>query len=112
MTTKIQAMPLHPPVDNTSHFPDVDRVLNSLDFEIESIRDDRKRPGWTMWALLGALGGLSWIALDLIGKGANNGSAIAIAAIGALISYDAIVWLNTLLSPDQDLSRKKGRFST
>lgn len=43
-------------------------VLNALDFEITQIQQEYNRPGWTLWALLGALATSIWLLLDVVEK--------------------------------------------
>jgi hypothetical protein len=41
-----------------------DNVLGVLDFEINRITADKRRPGWTIWALYGATATILWLLVD------------------------------------------------
>jgi hypothetical protein len=41
-------------------------LISLLEFEIKRITEARKRPGWTMWALLAALGAMFWAGFSVL----------------------------------------------
>jgi hypothetical protein len=57
---------LYPQISDESGLlaSETDRVLNILDFEINRITVDEKRPGWTIWALFGAMGTIAWLLIS------------------------------------------------
>ena len=51
-----------------------------LDSEIENLRSEIQRPGWTSWALSGALAALVWILISLVEEGGYS-----LEAVGSLL---------------------------
>ena len=45
---------------------DFERVLHVLDFEIDRIQTEQQRPGWSIWAIYGALGTSIWLLSEQI----------------------------------------------
>jgi len=48
--------------------PTVSNVLSALDFEIDRITSERRRPGWSLWAVYGGLASAVWLLFDQIEK--------------------------------------------
>jgi len=40
-----------------------ENFIDYIDHEIDYLQKDIQRPGWTQWALVGSLAGLSWLIL-------------------------------------------------
>lgn len=81
-------------------------LLNS---EIESLRNEIQRPGWTTWALSGALAALVWILFSLIEQG--NYSLRAIASLLLVISFliYAYAFIQSLIKPNLPSQQHRGR---
>ena len=60
--------------------PSTEMVLRALDTEIEHLERAATRPGWTLWALLGTLAGLTWLVLATV-----DGRGLQVAATGPFI---------------------------
>lgn len=46
--------------------PEIDRVIHFLEYEINSRRSEATRPGWTTWAILGAIASLLWLMFSVL----------------------------------------------
>jgi len=46
------------------HATEVDHVLRVLDFEIERVSSEQARPGWSLWALYGAMATVIWLLIE------------------------------------------------
>ena len=51
------------PVDEQAR---INQLVQLLEFEIDQIRADERQPGWTRWAIFGALTSLTWLAINQI----------------------------------------------
>ena len=47
----------------------IENLLHFLDSEIDYVRDERKQPGWTKWAISGSIATLLWLLLNELGGG-------------------------------------------
>lgn len=45
---------------------EIDRVIHFLEYEINSKRSEAMRPGWTTWAILGAMASLLWLMFSVL----------------------------------------------
>jgi hypothetical protein len=80
-----------------------------LDSEIENLRSEIQRPGWTSWALTAALAGLVWILISLVEQG--NYSLKAVASLLLVVSFLTYSYalVKDRVSPSLPSERPKGR---
>jgi len=76
---------------------DVGRVLALLDNEIQYVRSESERPGWTGWALLGAIGAIAWLLLDTIEQGAFHWANVGVLVLLGSFSVGAVSTLSIAL---------------
>jgi hypothetical protein len=69
---------------------EIDRVIRFLEYEINCRRAEAMRPGWTTWAILGAMASLLWLLFALLDT-------------NRLISWQNILYLTLSLSVSFDL---------
>ncbi len=80
-------------------------ILNALDFEITQIQHEYSRPGWTLWALLGALSTSIWLLLDEIEKTKINFHYGFFAFLTISIVLDGFSLLKFLTSSESRSSK-------
>ena len=80
-----------------------------LNSEIESLRSEIQRPGWTTWALTGALAALVWILISLIEQG--NYTLREIGSLLLVISFLIYIYALTQsrISPNLPSQQNRGR---
>lgn len=80
-----------------------------LNSEIESLGNEIQRPGWTTWALTGALAALVWTVISLIEQG--NYTLRATGSILLVISFLFYVYalIQGLISPSLPSQRHRDR---
>lgn len=80
-----------------------------LNSEIENLRNEIQRPGWTTWALTGALAALVWILISLVEQG--HYSLRAVASILLVISFLDYSYtpIRVLVSPSLTVQQLRGR---
>lgn len=80
-----------------------------LNSEIESLQNEIQRPGWTTWALTGALAALVWTVVSLIEQG--NYTLRATGSILLVISFLFYVYglIQGLISPSLPSQQHRGR---
>ena len=80
-----------------------------LNSEIENLRNEIQRPGWTTWALTGALAALVWILISLVEQG--HYSLRAVASILLVISFLDYSYtpIRVLISPSLTVQQLRGR---
>jgi hypothetical protein len=80
-----------------------------LDSEIENLRSEVERPGWTSWALTGALAALVWILISLVEQGNHSLKAVAsLLLVISLVTY-CYALVKGHVSPGLPSERPKGR---
>ena len=90
----------------------LEHVLHALDFEIENILSQEKRPGWTMWALIGSLAAVSWLFLDELETTIFNPHSVLPLVLILHLIYDSGIFTTRILSLDHNVDRLwKFRFS-
>lgn len=107
----------HTPVETAHHIhynPSRYNMKNKefdtfLDSEIENLRSEIQLPGWTSWALTGALAALVWILISLVEKG--NYSLKEVASLLLVISFltYSYAFVKVLVGPSLPSERPKGR---
>ncbi len=65
-------------------------ILHALDLEIEQIQKEVDRPGWTIWAMLGALATSIWLLLDVIENSKFNLQAGLFTFLTISILFDSL----------------------
>jgi hypothetical protein len=80
-----------------------------INSEIENLRNEIQRPGWTTWALTGALAALVWALISLVEQG--HYSLRAVASLLLVISFldYARTPIQVLISPSLTLQQLRGR---
>lgn len=68
---------------------EIDRLIHFLEYEISSRRSEAMRPGWTTWAILGAIASLLWLMSSVLDTNKS-------------ISWDNIFYITLLLSVSSD----------
>ena len=80
-----------------------------LDAEIEDLRSEIQRPGWTSWALTGALAALVWILISLVEQGGYSLKEVA----SLLVVISLLSWCHAIVksrvSSGLPSERPKGR---
>jgi hypothetical protein len=84
-------------------------ILRALDLEIEEIQRSKERPGWTTWAIMGALATSIWLIFEIIEKKEFNWQT------GLFVFFLVSVFLDQLLlinfySKVSATRKKVGRF--
>lgn len=74
--------------DETQTTHSKENFLNYLSTEIEQIREDMKTPGWTQWAIIGALASIFWLLILEVEKDTYelNQSLMLFAIISLLVT--------------------------
>ena len=68
---------------------EIDRLIHFLEYEISSRRSEAMRPGWTTWAILGAMASLLWLMFSVLDT-------------NKFISWHNILYITLLLSVSFD----------
>lgn len=68
---------------------EIDRIIHFLECEISSRRSEAMRPGWTTWAILGAMASLLWLMFSVLDT-------------NEFISWRNILYITLLLSVSFD----------
>ena len=79
-------------------FPSEADFINYLDQEISSYRSDLTRPGWTTWALVGAIAAASWLLLEQAEKSGFAFRNVLFVLLVVSLFLDAGTHLATLIS--------------
>ena len=74
-----------------------DQLIGLLDFEIRRIEADNTRPGWNVWALLGAAGTTVWLALKELEFQHVDISKSLLIIVGLQLSSNLIFLLTSSL---------------
>lgn len=90
--------------------PKHEYVLHVLDKEIDTILSDQKRPGWTVWAILGGLATSSWVLLDILKKEKINFETAIVLFFLFSMLLDGISSFTTTLSIEAYPAKKTPRF--
>lgn len=90
------------PLKNISDqdIPNRQEILNVLNLEITHIQDEYRRPGWTLWALLGGLATTIWLFLDEIEKTKIDFQNGLFAFLTITIVLDGLILLKFLISSE------------
>lgn len=88
----------------TSRPTDLGPVLQVLDFEIERIRAEQRRPGWTMWAIYGAIASALWLLSEQIASGTTHLTNV----LQLVVAFVLIVYLLEVLKMIAPESQRGG----
>lgn len=77
----------HEPASNS---PSVEQVLNTLDFEINRLTAEQQRPGWTVWALCGAILGAVWLTTEQWETGEADVIGVMYVFLFLSLAYDLL----------------------
>lgn len=80
-----------------------------LNSEIENLRNEIQRPGWTTWALTGALAALVWILISLVEQGHYSLRAVASLLLVIWFLDYSYTPIKVLISPSLPLQQLRGR---
>jgi phosphate/sulfate permease len=84
--------------------------INFLNSEIDNLRTEIQRPGWTKWAIIGGLAVLVWLLLQEIEAGAyslKNATGLLLVIWSAQYFY---FFVKSCISPASSMTTAKGRF--
>jgi len=84
-------------------------LLAAIDAEIERLEEDTKRPGWSMWALQGAIATTLWLALNDLGPKSNLRTVGIVFLFGSVVS-DFVLALCDTLGRFGRVERKQPRY--
>src|SRR3990170_7126651 len=82
------------------------RLAELLDFEIQRIQAESARPGWSRWALLGALATSAWLALGEVESGQVDLPKALLVALVVHLLYDVLVWGSHVLTASQGATQR------
>lgn len=78
---------------------EIDRVIHFLEYEISIRRSEKKRPGWTTWAILGAIATLLWLMFSVLDTDASiSWHNIFYITLLLSVSFDFLYLLNQVFS--------------
>jgi len=84
------------------------RLAELLEFEIQRIQAENARPGWSRWALLGALAASAWLALgEVESRQVDLPKALLVALVVHLL-YDLLVFGSCVLTGSQHATQSTG----
>lgn len=89
--------------------PKRELVLHALDKEIDSILSDRKRPGWTIWAILGGVATVVWLLFDVFEEKQISFKSVSILYLIFSMLLESVINFSLTLSTSETYSRKKSR---
>lgn len=97
-----------PPLDNVSVAdirkdkrdlsPNITKLIDILDFEIDRINVELSRPGWTHWAMLGGIASALWLLSIELEKHQVSILNTAFLFLVINIAYDNFISINGLLA--------------
>lgn len=88
-------------------------VIAAIDYHIKHIQDENKRPGWSAWALLGAIGTLAWIAFGEYSRRPNLETVGQVFLFGSLVADSLTSLAQYLAALDQpQRTQLRHRFTT
>jgi hypothetical protein len=100
--TEAQEHPLSLPPRNIPLSPvtteDRRSLIELLEFEIGRIITEDRQPGWTSWALLGALSAILWAMSGLLPLSSLNTDHVVLVFLGSSSLVDALMVIRSLLT--------------
>lgn len=85
-------------------------LIQLINNEIESIKEERQQPGWTIWALSGSLATLFWLMLNEIEKGQVSITTVIRLLIIISLIFDCFLYLKMSLPEATSSINAYGRF--
>jgi hypothetical protein len=91
---------------------EIDRTIHFLEYEIGKRRSEISRPGYTIWALLLAIGSLLWLMLAVLGKTDSiSCQKIFFIALFLSVAFNFFFLFLIFCSPSRiKMERREGRF--
>src|SRR5690606_39528612 len=91
--------------DATETINSKETFLEYLNTEIEQIREDMKTPGWTQWAIIGALASIFWLLVLEVEKDVfdSNQTLMLFAIISLFVNTIRYIYIQT--KPDRKSTR-------
>lgn len=89
--------------------PSREALLDLIRDEIASASAVQQQPGWTPWALAGALAAVGWLLVSEISTGLQA-IHVAIVALGATMAVEAVLMLRSSVDTAETLPRATQRF--
>ncbi len=90
--------------------PKKEEIVNALDVEINHIRQEDQRPGWTTWTMLGALATVVWLILNEVDRIDFNFPNGLFLFLAISVTMDALTFFKGLVTYDPSPGRRKNRF--
>ena len=90
--------------------PTIDNLLHLLDVEIENILSSQSRIGWTMWAVLGAIAGASWLLSEEVKAGQIPWDQVVVMIVAGSILLDLVRLVTNLAETQQSENEAIPRF--
>lgn len=87
-----------------------ENVLHILDAEINQILSEVKFPGWTTWAIYGAIATVIWLLFHQIEASKINTIIVKVLLLVFFLIFDFISVIKVLLSPKDYNERQRNRF--
>jgi hypothetical protein len=90
----------------------MERLADLLEFEINRLETEQKRPGWTKWGLAGAMGGALWLLIGLYESQAVRiqQANVLFLVLTMAVFWDVLLGLKRLLSLSFPRPQSKPRF--
>ena len=88
---------------------EIDPIIDLLDFEIDRLRSEARQPGWTKWALIGAIGTCGWVFLSELADRAVSWPNVATVFLLSSIVWDVCVFLSSVLGVSEEISPSETR---
>jgi hypothetical protein len=102
---------MNPPlISPMSWGPEQEHLIQVLDKEIELIQIAEQRPGWTLWAILAALGAVLWLLLDQLDSPYLTVENIPILFLSFSMFLESLGLMYHSVSYGQTKSSKRLRF--
>jgi hypothetical protein len=77
----------------------VDGLVEFLSREMEHLRAEHQRPGWTTWALLAALAAVAWLLLDVVGTPGLTWQGVALVYFVLSLACESADQIHSGLAP-------------
>jgi hypothetical protein len=81
-----------------------------LDGEIEGLRRELEWPGWSRWAIVGAMATLVWLLFDLVETTSYSVSKIIVSILTVSLFTDGMTFLSQVVNRDRENSPEEIRF--
>ncbi len=102
--------PINPITQQATNISTRDHVMQVLDWEIERAIAETTQPGWTTWAIYGALAAVIWTLLSEINQSENNTRNILFYFLVAQFTLDLLKQFSSVIAPQSVKKASKQRF--